>query len=335
MVLIMTEVRTVYGVKHKNEEIRAASRSGGVFTALSDVILENGGSVYGCTLTDDFYAVHDRAVTKEQRDAFRGSKYIQSSMGDVFKQVENDLKADMNVLFSGTPCQVHSIINYLNIKKTDTKKLFTIDIICHGVPSPMVWSDYLNINFGKEKIEKVDFRDKTNFGWRAHFETITADGEEHSSRNYTELFFSHLILRDSCFECQYKNTDRISDITIGDFWRIENNDKEYDDDKGISLVMVNTQKGSELFKACKNELTIRQYPLAGCIQPALSENYKRPAKKDVFWSEYDSADINRLIDKYTGKPAPTIKQKLRKIIGDCLRPLFLATLKLIRKSGLI
>ncbi len=331
----MTEVRTVYGVKHKNEDIRAASRSGGVFTALSDVVLKNNGSVYGCALTDDFYAVHKRAVTQEQRNAFRGSKYIQSSMGNVFVQVNKDLRDGITVLFSGTPCQVHSLINFLKIKNTDTGNLITIDILCHGVPSPTVWIDFLNANFDKEKIEKVDFRDKTNFGWRAHFETITADGKEYSGKKYTELFYSHLILRDSCFECQYKNIDRIADITIGDFWRIENNDKAYDDDRGISLVMVNTQQGEKFFSACKDDLIIRKYPLASCIQPALSENYTRPAKKDEFWSEYNSDEIMHLIDKYTAKPAPTVKQKLRAFIGDCIRPFFMATLKLIRKSGLI
>lgn len=331
----MANVRTVYGVKHKNEEIRAASRSGGIFTAISDAVLKENGSVYGCALTDDFYAVHKRAVTQEQRNEFRGSKYIQSSMGDVFRQIEKDLKDGLTVLFSGTPCQVHSVINFLNTKKIDTSKLITIDVLCHGVPSPMVWIDFLNANFDKENIEEVDFRDKTNFGWRAHFETITADGKAYSSKKYTDLFYSHLILRDSCFECQYKNTERISDITIGDFWRIENNDKEYDDDKGISLVMINTEQGEKFFNACKDELIVRTYPLASCIQPAISVNYTRPAKKDKFWSEYSSDELMNLIEKYTSKPAPTLKQKIWKVFADCVRPFFMATLKIIRKSGII
>lgn len=335
MVLIMVKVRTVYGVKHKNEDIRAASRSGGIFTAVSDVILRSNGAVYGCALTDDFRAVHKRAVTPEERDAFRGSKYIQSSAGNVYVQVEKDLKNGLPVLFSGTPCQVHGLIRFLDVRKTDTSNLLTMDLLCHGVPSETVWTDFLNANFHKEKIEKVDFRDKANFGWRAHHETVTVEGKEYSSRKFTELFYSHLILRDSCFECQYKNTDRISDITIGDFWRIENNDKEYDDDKGISLVMVNTQKGEKYFADCKDELEIRKYPLACCIQPALSENYKRPSKKDNFWSEYKGDNIMALTEKYTSKPAPTTKQKIRKVIVDLLRPIFLTSIKLIKKSGLI
>lgn len=331
----MSQVRTVYGVKHKNEDIRAASRSGGIFTAVTDIVIKKDGAVYGCALTDDFYAVHKRAVTQEQRNEFRGSKYIQSSTGDVFVQVERDLKDGKTVLFSGTPCQVHALNCFLDVKKTDAENLITVDILCHGVPSPTVWIDFLNANFDKEKIEKIDFRDKTNFGWRAHHETVTADGKEHSSRDYTNLFYSHLILRDSCFDCQYKNTDRIADITIGDFWRIENNDKDFDDDKGISLVMTNTTKGEEYFNACRDDLIIREYPLVCCIQPALSENYKRPDKKDKFWSEYNGENIMALTDKYTSKPAPTVKQKIRGAILDVLRPIFMITIKLIRKSGLI
>ena len=331
----MAEIRSVYGVKHKNEDIRAASRSGGIFTAVSDVVLAKGGAVYGCALTEDFYAVHKRADTAEQRDAFRGSKYIQSSMGNIYPQVEKDLNEGRNVLFSGTPCQVHALINYLSLKKTDTANLITIDILCHGVPSPTVWIDYLNANFDMDKIEKVDFRDKTNFGWRAHHETITADGKEHSSRKFTELFYSHLILRDSCFDCQYKNTDRISDITIGDFWRIENNDKEFDDDKGLSLVMLNTPKGKKYFDACKDELIIRKYPLATCIQPAISENYKRPAKKDEFWSEYNGENVIALTEKYTKPPEKTTMQKIKSLIGKCINLCYMLVLKIIWKSGLI
>ena len=330
----MSEIRKVYGIKHKNEEIRAASRSGGIFTAVSDVVLKNGGAVYGCALTEDFYAIHKKAVDFRQRDAFRGSKYIQSSVGSIYRQIEDDLKYGTTVLFSGTPCQVHGLNNFLKLKKVDTEKLITMDILCHGVPSPAVWIDFLNANFDKDKIEKVDFRDKTNFGWRAHHETITAEGKEYSSRKFTELFYSHLILRDSCFDCQYKNTERIADITIGDFWRIENNDKVYDDDKCISLVMLNTPNGEKYFDECKDELIIRTYPIATCIQPAMSENYKRPAKKDAFWAEYKSENIMALTEKYTAKPAPTTKQKIRKIVGDCLRPFFMATIKFIRKSGL-
>lgn len=309
----------VYGIKHNNEDIRAASRSGGFFTAVTDVVLNNGGVVYGCALNDSFLAEHRRAETKAERDLFRGSKYIQSNIGDSFKDVKNDLISGKTVLFSGTPCQIEGLVNFLKVSRTDLSKLITIDILCHGVPSPMVWSDYLNAVAGVESIEAVDFRDKANFGWRAHIETLTINGEQKSSDKFKKLFFSHLILRPSCFNCHYKNTQRISDITIGDYWRIEDNDKDFDDDKGVSLVMINTAKGRAYFDKCKKDLIVNEYPLSKSIQPVLSKNYPEPKNRAAFWQEYKNDNFMQLIDQYIVPPLPTRKQKINSILFKILR----------------
>lgn len=302
----------VYGVKHNDENVRAASRSGGVFTALSDIILAHGGIVYGCALNEKLEAVHKRATTKSERDSFRGSKYVQSDMGNISQEIVEDLKNGNTVLFSGVPCQVHGLLNFLKLKNIDTQNLTTIDILCHGAPSPRVWQDFIDNNFDREKIDSVDFRDKKNFGWRDHVETITVSGEEKSSKSYTNLFYSHLGLRQSCFSCPYKKRDRVSDITIGDFWRIENNDKEYDDDKGISLVKINTSKGQALFDCARESLEVREYSLVTCIQPALDHNYNEPKARGAFWSEYNGDNLMPLIEKYTAQPQPS---KARKILG--------------------
>lgn len=309
----------VYGIKHNNEHIRAASRSGGFFTAVTDVVLKDGGVVYGCALNASFLAEHRRAETAAERDLFRGSKYIQSNIGNSYKNVKKDLDSGRTVLFSGTPCQIEGLINFLTLSRADMSKLITIDIICHGVPSPMVWSDYLGAMADTGSIDKVDFRDKTNFGWRAHVETLTIKGEQKSSENFKKLFYSHLILRPSCFSCNYKNTQRVSDITIGDYWRIENIDKSFDDDKGISLVMLNTDKGKEYFDRCKNDLIIKEYPLSRSIQPALSNNYSIPKNRDAFWQEYKHANVMELVDKYTAPPSPTGKQKINSVLFKILR----------------
>ena len=136
----------VYAVKHKDEEIRAASRSGGIFTALSDLVLDDGGTVYGCVLTDDFHAVHVRTDSRDGRNQMRGSKYIQSKMGDTYKKVQEDLNAKREVLFSGTSCQVAGLKYFLG---KDYDNLICIDIVCHGVPSlmsiPLV--NWLKLNF--------------------------------------------------------------------------------------------------------------------------------------------------------------------------------------------
>lgn len=310
----MADIKKVYGIKHKSEEIRAASRSGGFFTAVSDIILENHGAVYGCALNEQFLAEHRRAATKEERDLFRGSKYVQSDMNDVPVQVEKDLKNGVTVLFSGVPCQVHGLLNYLKLKKVDTDNLLTVEILCHGAPSPRIWTDFLNNKFDFDKITDVDFRDKKNFGWRDHIETVNVDGKEISSKQYTGLFYSHVILRESCFNCYYKKADRVSDITIGDFWRIENNDKEYDDDKGVSLVKINTEKGNKYFELCRDRLTIREYPFATCIQPALNHNYKEPSNRKQFWDEYNGDNILQLAEKYTRPPKPAFKDRIKSLL---------------------
>lgn len=153
----------VYAVKHKNEATRAASRSGGIFTALSDQVLSIGGVIYGCVLTDDFNAVHIRADNAEERNRMRGSKYIQSKLGNTFKNVKADLDARRSVLFSGTSCQVAGLKKYLGKEYDD---LFCVDIVCHGVPSKKVWNAYLRWQEQKNhsKVAGVNFRNKRDFG---------------------------------------------------------------------------------------------------------------------------------------------------------------------------
>ena len=303
--------KTFYAVKHSNENIRAVSRSGGIFTAISDVVLKNGGAVYGCALNDNLLAEHRRATTKGERDTFRGSKYIQSEINDCYSLCANDLKAGLQALFAGTPCQIEALYNFLKIKNVSTENLVTIDILCHGVPSPMVWKDYINAKFGESKIETVDFRDKKNFGWRAHVETITVDGKEISSKDFPNLFLSHLIIRPSCFNCNYKNRNRISDITIGDYWKIEDNDQAFDDNKGVSLVKPNTKKGMDIFEQCKSVLIFKEFPIATSIQPVLVNNFSTPRDRNAFWNEYSHDNVLELIKKYTTPPKPTTKQKIK------------------------
>ena len=188
----------VYAVRHLNEEVRAASRSGGIFTALSDVALAEKGVVYGCVLTEDFQAIHVRAEDAETRDRMRGSKYIQSRMGDTFLQVRKDLQEGRKVLFSGTPCQVAGLKSFLG-KANDN--LLCVDIVCHGVPSPAVWKKYLDWQEkrNKSKVTEVDFRNKQDFGWKSHIETLKMEkGISISSSVFRVLFYKHSILRPAC-----------------------------------------------------------------------------------------------------------------------------------------
>lgn len=288
-----------YAVKNKNEETRAKSRSGGMFTALSDLILNDGGVVYGCVMSDNFKSAHHiRAVTKEDRDRMRGSKYIQSQMNNCIKQCGDDLADGKKVLFSGTPCQIDGLNNYLKLKKTDTANLITVDIICHSVPSPKVWVKFLDWKSQGQKIDDVDFRNKKDFGWADHRETIFSGDKKITSTEYTTLFYRDITFRTSCYSCHYKSTQRVSDITLGDYWGINQLDKNFNDNKGVSLIIVNTQKGNEMFEKCKEQLEYRQFHVTDALQPPLEYNYKLPKYRKGFFRDLDKMDFGKLYKKY-------------------------------------
>lgn len=161
-----------YAARHKDMKEVETSRSGAAFIAISDYIIENGGIVYGAGYVDHFRVVHKRAVSKEERDEFKGSKYVQSDLTGIFRQVKEDLKKGFIVMFSGTPCQTAGLHSYVGKKLREN--LFLVDIVCHGVPGPFIWKDYLSYLEKKHGSEicYVNFRDKEKFGWRAHKETF-------------------------------------------------------------------------------------------------------------------------------------------------------------------
>lgn len=316
----MQNGKQAYAVKHKNEAVRAASRSGGVFTALTDAVLDAGGVVYGCALDEHFEAEHRRAATREERDAFRGSKYVQSRMGDTYLQVKADLENGTPVLFSGTPCQVDGLLSFLQAAHVDRTQLITLDILCHGVPSPRVWRDYLQYASNGRTVKSVDFRDKTRFGWRDSVDTMVfQEGETRSSKNYNTLFYGHNTLRESCFVCPYKTTQRTSDITIGDYWGIEKLDASLDDDKGVSLVLLNTPHGEALWNSCKGNLLVEEFPLALSLQPVLRGNFPPPAERRTFWADYARLPFAEVLQKYTAPPKSTTKQRVRRLLAAVVK----------------
>lgn len=280
-----TKPINVFGVKHRNEGIRVASRSGGIFTAISDQVLSQGGAVYGAALNSSFCAEHKRAVTPEERNQFRGSKYIQSDMGGIYSQIRQDLREGKTVLFSGTPCQVSAVRKAM--EKENCEKLYLVDIVCHGVPSPMVWRDYLDYEEKKHggSIEEVNFRNK-KFGWKAHYESFKVSGNEYDSTVFTTLFYSHHILRPSCFECKYKCISRVSDITIADYWGVDKAIPGFNDNKGVSLVLTNTEKGLNLFDLCREEIVWKEARLEDSMQNGLWHCYTEPAGREQFWEKY-------------------------------------------------
>ncbi len=300
-----------YAARHKDMHEVETSRSGAAFIAMSDYVLENGGVVYGAGYTDHFRVVHKRATTKEERDEFKGSKYVQSDMNTVFRQVKKDLKDGLTVMFSGTPCQTAGLNSYVGRRLRE--HLILVDIVCHGVPGPNLWRDYIAYLEKKQgdKICWVNFRDKQEYGWAAHKETfkfVKGGGK----MNFTYLFYQHIMLRPSCGKCHFANTKRPSDITIADYWGWEKTDPNINkDDKGVSLILVNTEKGREIFDAVKDRMTVIPAELENCMQPNLQHPSVFNPKWKNFERDYERKGFEYVMKKYSKE---SCLDKVRKII---------------------
>lgn len=308
-----------YAVKHKDFNIRMNSRSGGIFTALSDYILDNKGVIYGVGYKENFIVCYKRAETKKERNKFRGSKYVQSELNDIFKQVKNDLENGRWVLFSGTPCHVAGLVKYLGKKKFE--KLLLVDVVCHGVPSPKTFKDYINYVERKYngKVDNFDFRDKT-FGWNTHIESFIINNKKYSSNIYTNLFCSHLGFRESCYTCQVANLNRPSDITIADCWGIAENRPDIDDNKGVSLVIVNTKKGKTIQEKILSDLEYYIIDINDYMQPQLRGPNKRSEKVDVFWNDYLNNGFTYIAKKYgTITFWNRVKGKIKRIVFKIIK----------------
>lgn len=279
----------VYGARHKDMDEVMKSRSGAAFVAISDYILDNGGVVYGVGYKEHFRVAHKRATTKNERDEFRGSKYVQSDLTGVFKQVKEDLKNGLTVLFSGTGCQCAGLNAYIGKKLREN--LILVDIVCHGVPGPYMWRDYiayLEKKYG-DTIVQVNFRDKEKFGWKAHRETfVLKNGGGYNCLIFTMIFYQHIAFRPSCGKCHFCNTTRPSDITLADFWDREHNFPEVNkDNKGESLLLVNTEKGREIFDGVKDKLDYFQTTTDKVMQTHLREPSKIHPQAKQFTEYYE------------------------------------------------
>lgn len=310
-----------YGARHKDEKVYMESRSGGAFTALSDQILARSGAVYGAAFDTEkgaFYVRHQGTETQEGRDRFRGSKYVQSDLGDVFPEIKKRLDDGQTVLFTGTGCQVGALYAYLP-KEYGT--LYTIDLVCYGVPSPKLWADFLRMREREKKgrVESADFRDKKKCGWKAHRETVVINGKHYTTRIHTKLFYGDDI-RPSCFKCIYANKERVGDITLADFWGHEKVIPDmWDDDKGVSLVLVNTSRGKELWEASKDE--VEHVDVTG--HPFRHSRMRAPMKKkesyDAFWEDYEREGFVYCAQKYADhKKYKMDRHMLKELLKRCL-----------------
>lgn len=304
-----------YGGRHKDLAEVARSQSGAAFVVLSDYILSKQGVVYGAGYKDHFRVAHKRTTTKNDRDELRGSKYVQSDMTGVFSYIRNDLDGNRIVMFTGTPCQTAAVSSCF-AKHKNRKNLFLMDIVCHGVPGPYVWKDYLDFLEKRqgEKITKVNFRDKSYKGWHAHVESFTF------TYTYTYLFYTHITFRYSCGKCPYTNLRRTSDITVGDFWGVEKSKAAFlgVDNKGCSLFIVNTQKGLEWLDQVRNKLDLMEVGLSEILQPQLCHPAKLNKKRDQFERDYVRYGFAYVRKKYGNVGVNLVKNKIKNLV----RPIY-------------
>ena len=288
-----------YAVVHKDPQIQSTSRSGGAFAAMAQAILASGGSVYGVALDDDLQAYTTSITRSNQLPSLQGSKYVQSNKKDSFRQVRADLEAGRTVLFSGTGCEVSGLISYLRHCRVCMDQLYTCDLVCHGAPSPLIWKENL-AQIQKRlggKIDRVSFRDK-HFGWHSHIESYQSGEKTLYANRYTSLFYSHVCLRPSCSNCKFCNYDRCSDITIGDFWGCEQLALSEDISKGISLLMINTSKGSKLLETLQGDLKCFCAEKAATFQPNLAKPSAPSANRETFWNRYYQHGYRRTASQY-------------------------------------
>lgn len=313
---ITTTYHKVFAVKAKDNSLRITSSSGGIFTLLAEKIIENGGVVFGAKYDDDWSVVHSWTETKQGLKQFRGSKYVQSRIGNMFKEAEKFIKQGRSVLFSGTPCQINGLRLFL---RKNYDKLILVEVACHGVPSPGIWRRYLQeiINRpermeGQEKntvwplpkdmpvITGINFRDKC-MGWEKYSFVVrgkyagTADknlvSDIHSQNPYMRAFLSNLSLRPSCYDCHSRLGYSGSDLTIADYWGVSSVHPEFNDDAGVSLVIINTKKGEEFFRGLDVYKCDSDLKSALSHNPCLIKSVELPKKRDSFFYSVSHSNL--------------------------------------------
>ena len=293
-----TDSNVFIAAKRSDFKKRMKSQSGGAFSVFAESFYKKKGIVYGVEYFKN-KAQYTRTSSLGELKKLRGSKYVQAEVGHVFNDVEKDLISNKKVLFSGTACHVDGLYKYLNAKKVDCRNLTTIDIICHGVVSPKLFKDYLSFvtNLHKGKLKWFNFRDKS-FGWHGHYITYKIGHNIYKSKDYVNLFYSSYALRNTCYECQYANLKRVSDITIGDCWGIGDHFPDYDDNKGCSLIILNSSKGKEIFECNKNQFETLEISKAQALQPNLANPTEIPGNYDSFWDDYKKFGFEYVAFKY-------------------------------------
>ncbi len=304
----------IYAGCSKEEEIRNTSTSGGIATAISREFILRNGVVFGCTFDKELNLIYKKADRIDQLKCFQGTKYVQSKLGDVFKQVKNEIERGKQVLFIGTPCQVAGILNFMGLK---SQNLTAMSFVCGGVPSTKYMKDYISSIYSG-RVDDMKFRNNEIYGTVLNFNEKTVFEEKRWHSVYFRAFDEHLSLRESCFHCQFAQKMRVGDITIGDFWGLENSRifNMEERKKGVSLIMTTTEKGEKLIQEYKDVLLIEEHTLdEACKEnPRLLSPTMKNKNVEEFRVRYRKFGFTKAVNSLVGRKYEIYiaKSKLKK-----------------------
>lgn len=308
-----------YACYNTNMENRMKSSSGAVFSALAEYVFSENGVVYGVAMSEDCYSAEFISVKDENGlSRLKGSKYFQAKVGNAYRQAKQDLLEGKLVLFTGTGCQINGLKNFL---AQDYENLICVDIICHGIPSPALWKEYVEYQekkYGK-KIINVNFRCKDNG-------EVTGEGKENQRYiskdrdSFMRMFLRNHCLRPSCYECVAKKVKK-SDLTIGDFWGIDDVVPEMYDGKGCSLVIVRTEIGKKIFRKINKNLKYKSVSYEEGVKENSAEyqSVKKSSLRDSFFSDMQKLNFEELENKYAATLKVSFVRKLKQRVKHILK----------------
>lgn len=296
-----------------DHEVRKHSSSGGIFTLIASYF----DVIYGVAMTEDCHSAEFRRMTGDI-SPLRGSKYFQAKVGDTFRQVKMDLEGGKKVLFTGTGCQVNGLQMFL---QKEYANLLTVDVICHGIPSPKLWDIYARYRESQQgkKLESVNFRCKdngwVNYGLKENQIYISKEKDP-----FLQMFLRDYCLRPACYQCHAKNM-KLSDLTLADFWGIESVAPEMNDGKGTSLVITRTEKGQKFFENAKQHLKWKEvsYEEGVTFNPAEYRSPVRPEMRDTFYHDLTSISFPEIAKKYASPEIVPRSVRLKRIIKNTIK----------------
>lgn len=308
---------------NRNSKIRLSSSSGGLFSVIASYILKKNGVIFGAAYDINMNVVHIYVDNEKNLSRLRGSKYVKSNLGNSFVDVKNFLNAGRFVYFVGTPCQVAGLKNYL---KLDYDNLITSDLICHGTPSNNLFQfqiKELELKY-KARIIDFNFRSKVRFGQGYDLEIKFENNKKEFVKYlnaellpYFYGFWENITLREGCYQCKYATVNRISDITLGDYWLAKEEHPTIKISEGLSLLMINSQKGLKVFDSIKSNINYIESSLEAAIkgQGQLKAPVKRPKIRDKYLEEVKDLDFKTLSKRYlTPVFSKRVKYKVRNIV---------------------